>query len=90
MANKRTRIYEVPLKVSASADPAAAVAAKVFLVDAKSGPAAFMHVAEKFVGEPTLPDGKRIAALMGSGTAVEEAKEPEKTGTTGAGTGGAS
>lgn len=68
---QRTRIYEVPVALPAETGTATT---KVFLVEARSGPHAEQHVAKKYVGDATLPNGKRIAELMGAGTKVETAK----------------
>ena len=58
-----TRIYEVP---STSED-------KVYLVEAQSRGAAEKYVAGKYVGDATVPNGKRLAELMGKGVKVEVA-----------------
>lgn len=71
-----TRIYEVPVTLPGVAIEEAGRKVS-FLVEAKSGPAAERHVAKKYVGEAILPNGKRIAELMGGAhpVKVEEAKE---------------
>lgn len=59
MASK-TRIYEVQQRDGDS-----------FLVEAKSLSRAREFVADKFIGNVIIADGKRIAILMGRGTKVE-------------------
>ena len=65
MGKGTTRPYEVPV-VIVPTTPSEAVATekRIYLVDATSKGAAFAHVAAKFVGEPVLANGKRVAALM--------------------------
>lgn len=74
----KTRLYEVPVNPNMVPDGAP----KTYLVEAASGPAAAKHVAAKFVGDPILPNGKRIAELMGSGLKPEQVKEeaPQPSG----------
>lgn len=70
----KTRIYEVPVVLGHNDDGEK----KFYLVDAKSEAAAFKHVAKKYVGEPTIPNGKRIAELMAAGS--DQVKEVETAG----------
>ena len=78
MASK-TRIYEVseePKAVAAGGSQSGdAPWNKVFLIDAKSQAAAEKHAAAKYIGPATIPNGRRIAELMGHGVKVETAKE---------------
>lgn len=71
MASK-TRIYEVPADFDKDGK-----AKKAYLVEAVSLVQAREHVAKKYVGAALLPNGKRIAELMGSGTKVEPAMADE-------------
>ena len=65
MGKGTTRPYEVPVVIAPS-NPSDVLATekRIYLVDATSKGAAFAHVAAKFVGEPVLANGKRVAALM--------------------------
>ena len=65
----KSRIYEVPVLIVEIQKE------KFYLVDATSQAAAWRHVADKYVGKPVLPDGKRIAELVGRGHKVESVKE---------------
>lgn len=65
----KTRLYEVPTIAQQGADVV------TYLVDAPSQAAAWKHVAQKFVGTPVVPIGKRIAELMGKGIKPETAKD---------------
>ena len=70
----KTRIYEV------QAEPKTVPASdynRTYLVDASSQAAARNHVMAKYVGPVSIPDSRRVAALIGVGTKVEIAKEEE-------------
>lgn len=60
---KTTRIYEVQFQNGSTK--------KTFLIDAQSRAAAWRHVAAKYVAQPEVPDGRRIAALMTGPEAVK-------------------
>lgn len=66
MAESKTRIYEVK-QVGEQAR------LEVRLVEATSRAAAYAHVAKDLVEQPTIPDAKRVAELMGSGVKLETA-----------------
>ena len=78
MASK-TRIYEVsaePKTVAVGGSQAGdAPWNKVFLIDAQSRAAAEKHAAAKYISPATIPDGRRIAELMGHGVKVELARD---------------
>lgn len=65
----RLRLYEV--SASAVMADGTKVSLGTFLVDAPGREAARRHVAQKFVGEATMPNGQRVAELMSGGATVE-------------------
>jgi len=71
----KTRIYEVTAHAQQAkigdAPTGIGLAAKSYLVEAISAAAAERHVAAKYVGNAEVPNGKRIAELMGNGVKVE-------------------
>lgn len=74
MANK-TRLYEVHGMNLQGQDAPGHERPQIYLVEAGSQAAAWKHVAQKFVGTPVVPIGKRIAELMGKGIKPETAKD---------------
>ena len=74
--SKTTRIYEVP------AEPKQAPSTeynRIYLIDATSKSAAWNFVAAKYVGAPDLPNGRRVAELMGPPNSVKVEVAQEET-----------
>ena len=71
---RRSRIYEVPVSFPARTEERTVNQEDIYLVEAVSQSEAWKYVADKFVGKPSLPNGKRIAELMGQHYKVESAK----------------
>lgn len=65
---RTTRIYEVTVGFVMKEGRGEE---RTFLIDAPSQAAAWRHVAEKFVGKPALPSGRRVAELVSAGIKPE-------------------